>query len=290
MSVWNGKYALLVRRELWEHRTLWLAPLSVALLVVIVPMFADVNFGSAGDLTVTAPNVPPEAYSMFGRTLLTGIASVLGIIASMVSLAYLLDCLFAERKDRSILFWKSLPVSDAQTVLTKLGVALLLVPLLTLLVALVTHVLLTGALQLRYPSMRPVLGFESVVDGFRAMPQLAGLWLITLLWYAPVATYLMLASVLAKRAPLMYAVLPPAVLILCEGLWLDSKHVLMFLGERLVPWARFDWSAEGSRGTFMGPGGNWSAQLQSLELWLGLAAAAGMVYIVIRLRRYRDDT
>jgi ABC-2 type transport system permease protein len=138
--------------------------------------------------------------------------------------------------------------------------------------------------------MRPVLGFESVVDGFRAMPQLAGLWLITLLWYAPVATYLMLASVLAKRAPLMYAVLPPAVLILCEGLWLDSKHVLMFLGERLVPWARFDWSAEVSRGTFMGPGGNWSAQLQSLELWLGLAAAAGMVYIVIRLRRYRDDT
>jgi ABC-2 type transport system permease protein len=136
MSLWNSKYAVLVRRELWEHRILWLAPAAVALLIVVLPMFGgNLNIGPSGRPDATTPGVPPQMQPFLSTMLLTGLAGVLGVVACIVSLVYLLDCLFAERKDRSILFWKSLPVSDAETVLAKLGLALVVVPLLTLAMA-----------------------------------------------------------------------------------------------------------------------------------------------------------
>lgn len=290
-GLWQGKYALLLRREFWEHRALWLAPVVVALLMVVAPLFGNFRAPGGGVFQTSAPDLPPQLWQQFGAVLLFGQASVLGIIACIVSVVYLLDCLFAERKDRSILFWKSLPVSDAQTVCTKLAVALLAVPLLTLLLSLLSYVLLAGLLYLRYEHLRPAMEFAFNGHTLALVPRLVGQWAFALLWYAPAATYLMLASVLAKRAPLVYAALPPAVLILLEGLAFDTRHVASFLGQWLVrPWRRA--SQPGGSGEnlvqIMTP--DWSPLLREPDIWLGLAAAALMVYIIIRLRRYRDDT
>jgi hypothetical protein len=102
-----------------------------------------------------------------------------------------------------------------------------------------------------------------------------------LLWYAPVAVYLMLASVIAKRAPLLYVIGPPLILILWERLMLDSTHAAKFLIGRLAL----------RRGeNLIGPSAEPWLAFQDSQLWIGLAVAAGMLYIVIRLRRYRDDT
>jgi ABC-2 type transport system permease protein len=215
---------------------------------------------------------------------------VLGVVAWIVSLVYLLDCLFAERKDRSILFWKSLPVSDAETVLAKLGLALVVVPLLTLAMAVLCYCLMAGLLPLRYEHMRTAFDLAHVGRGLAALPQLANNWLFTVLWFAPGAAYLMLASVLAKRAPLAYAVLPPVVLFMIEQLLLDSNYVGGFLQGWIAPWASAiaQTDPENPFGRMGGP--DWLTILQQPDLWLGLAATAVMVYMVIRLRRYRDDT
>lgn len=290
MSALDSKYALLVRREFWEHRTLWLAPAVVALLIVILPLFGNFSFGRGGGLTVSQPDMPPAMLSYFSTVLLVGLAGVLGVVAGIVSLVYLLDCLFAERRDRSILFWKSLPVSDAQTVLTKLGVALVLMPLLTLVLVLLAYCLLAGLLSLRYEHLRGAFGLANFGRGLTLVPQLAASWAYFALWFAPVAAWLMLASVFAKRAPLVYAVLPPVVLSLLERLLLDSSHIDRFIASRLRPEMPVIPRLDPTNPLLSPAGPDWIRQLGDPDLWLGLAAAAVMVYIVIRVRRYRDDT
>jgi len=297
MSILTGKPAQLLRRELWEHRALWRAPVVIAAVALVTTLLSNGggpwNAAPQGGLVIQE-NAPVLAQEMMGRGVMIVLFAVLGAVACITSFAYLLDCLYAERKDRSILFWKSLPVSDAETVLSKLVVVALVVPLVTALVAILAQPLLLGVLNLRFDNLRPFVGFASVVGGLKGLPLLLGAWLQGILWYAPVMAYLLLASVLAKRAPLMYALLPPMVIALMERLLLGSDHAAKFIGERLAPWIRPDWPWHLERdpiGRIIGLGNpDWSALLQSSELWLGLAAAAVMVYIVIRLRRYRDDT
>jgi ABC-2 type transport system permease protein len=295
MNALNNKYALLVRRELWEHRALWVAPAIVAGAFVVIVLFAGERSMFAGLDRGGPTGVDVPALSrLAGQMVMLLVSTVLGGTACIATFAYLLDCLYAERKDRSILFWKSLPVSDTQTVLAKLAVALVLVPLMASLLAVIAQPLVLAAANLRFEALRPVIGFESLLGGLKTLPKLYTVWLFGVLWYAPFVTYLMLASVLSKRVPLMYAILPPGVLIMVEGLLLNSNNVVRFLGERFAPWIRDDWAWDvehSPTGQVVGLGSpDWTALMQNQDLWLGLAAAAGMVYIVIRLRRYRDDT
>jgi hypothetical protein len=78
--------------------------------------------------------------------------------------------------------------------------------------------------------------------------------------------------VISRRSPYLLAALPVVVLAICENMLLQSGHVWRLVARRFQP--IFD------------P----LAGLQRPALWIGLAVAAGMLYMVIRLRRYRDDT
>jgi ABC-2 type transport system permease protein len=225
---------------------------------------------------------------------LTGIVAFLSLVTGFAVFAYLLDCMFSERRDRSILFWKSLPVSDAQTVLAKLTVAMLVLPLGMILLALLTQPVVALISWLRFEQLRPYIDFGLFAAWPGTLARLGVVWAFTVLWFAPIATYLMLASVLAKRAPLVYAVLPPLVLILGEKLILDSAHAGRFIGARLFPWPSRLQDLLGpvprkNPGPVMVES-HWWIPFQDPNLWLGLAVAVGMLYIVIRMRRYRDDT
>jgi len=111
-----------VRRELWENRSIYLAPLAVA----AVALFAFSLSSIAGiwekplRLNPAQPQAPYDLAA--GLMMLTGI---------VVSVFYCLDALHGERRDRGILFWKSLPVSDLTTVLAKASIPLVILPLLT---------------------------------------------------------------------------------------------------------------------------------------------------------------
>lgn len=276
----KNTYLTLAKREFWEHRSLWIAPVSAAAFLLLTALggilfapgrvrFEGVQFG---DVPPGVAQGVPGLSDRFMLMATIGMASVMVIAACVTVAIYLLDCLYAERKDRSILFWKSLPVSDRDTVLVKFGVAMLVVPAGVFVLQLVTNLVLTGLASMASRGNPMWLAHWTFVDWLAAQAQFAGFILLALLWYAPVAAWFMLASVYSARAPMMFAALPWLILSISERIVLGSSHVAKFIGWRLTPGqAPMD-------------------RLASPGLWIGLAVAAGMLYMVIRLRRYRDDT
>src|SRR5258708_18408447 len=108
---WTRIMYWLVRRELWEYRSIYIAPLAIAAVVLFGFLIATLGRALAtADLTQRRAVL--EGPFGFSAGLIMGTAFVVGIF-------YSLDALHGERRDRSILFWKSLPVSDLMTVLSK---------------------------------------------------------------------------------------------------------------------------------------------------------------------------
>jgi ABC-2 type transport system permease protein len=206
---------------------------------------------------------------------------------------YLLDCLYTERKDRSILFWKSMPVSDTATVLSKLLTALVVVPVGVYVLTLITD-LIVGAIMLA-----AVPGASEIWDTlawlkFRAamIPAL----LLLMLWYSPIAAYLLLLSAWARRSVFLWVSLPPLVLMLIENRATGTHYVATFLQYRLAGIWRFIASGEDFSAWHNGMP-DFASLLQTAtraamdaDLWLGVLAAALLTFAAIRIRRYRDDT
>lgn len=273
-------WAMLVRREFWEHRGLWIAPAIIAIALIVPPLIGTGPV-PAGGSRIAIQDALRSPDSGFYMTLALSIGfGVLVVSGSMVA-GYLLDCLYAERKDRSILFWKSLPVSDRDTVLAKFATAMLIVPSYGYLLTVVTHLVCVTIL------LGPPFGYWSELlptvleTDAKILARLPAL----VLWYAPLASWMLLASAMARRSPYLYALLPPVSLVVLERLAFGSNHLLSFIGERFAP-GGFPGVSQG------GPNFDLSSlpELERIDLWLGLVAAAAMIAIAIRLRRYRDDT
>jgi ABC-2 type transport system permease protein len=171
-------------------------------------------------------------------------------------------------------------------VLSKLFVATVVVPVGVLLLALLTQPLLGIVVWMRKAELGDYLTFATMSGWPEGLGRLLAYWFYSVLWYLPLAGYLMLASVLARRAPLVYAIVPPAVILIWEAWMLESHPIRNFLVERFVTVGR-------AGGAILGPASGlerWPEHFLSVDLWAGVAVGAGMLYIVIRLRRYRDDT
>jgi len=281
-----------IRREFWEHRSLWIAPLLVGILLLIaVATLNNVQFSFGGFAPAQIGVITPLRLMLFGW----GIPFYLA--AGIVVVVYLLDCLYGERRDRSILFWRSMPVSDTQTVLAKLLVGLVIVPYASYLLAAVTSVIASVMLLLRHHALVNGQPPPAWNGALWLRTELGMLWGMTvlLLWYAPYATYLMLASVWARRSPYAWAFLPPVLLALFESMLIGTHYVgaVVQRGLALVLRTVFnlDMQLRLNFG-YVGPrsSGNLWQLLYSPQLWLGLLAAALMLALVIRLRRYRDDS
>ena len=273
-------YPTLIRREFWEHRPLWMAPLAVSAFAILMTLIATVH--------VSAPGVPISShFGQGGRSpFVAGMAMLVGIhliISSIVITFYLLDCLYTERKDRSILFWKSLPVSDRDTVLSKFLVAGVVVPLGVYLLAGVSALICMTILHVR---------FDAIAWDFSGWARMYSVFFVGLIacmfWYAPVMAYFMLVSAWARRSVLLWAVLPPVIALLLEAYALESNYVATFLKYRL-----------GTPQGLVRPNDPEKLQFGVMHvseflaqpgLWLGLVAAALLLFGAIRIRRLRDDT
>jgi ABC-2 type transport system permease protein len=264
-------FVILIKREFWESKSLWAVPVAAALVIIATSIFGTFRFGS---------DMPPGATDLAGGALV-GIMVFLSVVGGITVVTYLTDCLFAERKDRSILFWKSLPVSDTQTVLSKLAVAVLVMPLGLLILGILTHFVVSAIMLLRFEDMQQFSGAGFWSGWITALGRALLGWGFSALWYLPIIAYLMLASVAAKRAPVMYALLPPVLLGFGERFLLGTTHITDLIRYRIAP---------ASSRQFLDPRGDALAGFQDPNLWIGLAVAAVMLYIVVRLRRYRDDT
>ncbi|MGH8221395.1 MAG: ABC-2 transporter permease, partial [Woeseiaceae bacterium] len=144
----TGKQIALLRRELWEHRAIYVAPLVIALIVTMMSITGQVAisaFDHVVDMAILgATNIGETERSSALTVLLTSMSSVFVLTMWVVIIFYTLDCLYSERKDKSILFWRSIPVTDAETVTSKLLTALFVIPAITFAVIIVTHLAVLG--------------------------------------------------------------------------------------------------------------------------------------------------
>jgi len=299
-------FIYLIRRELWEHTALWLVPLILAgTLVLVAAVGSAVTFDQAMGVNIVS-EIQGEPDLAKGLALATvAVAGIFGLVMSLVITFYLLDCLLADRKDRSILFWKSLPVSDLKTVLSKLVTAAAVAPLITYLASMIATVLLlvVFSVDLLILGENPwaVLWAPNPLFG-SAILVLYG-FVVEVLWYMPLIGYLLLISAFAKRAVLAWAVVPPLLISLMEQLTFGTRYFADLLAERfqgVLPLAMNDdmheriVSANGEvHLSFASPGLDMmdpGAFLSHGGLWSGLVLAAVFVSGAVFLRRYRDES
>ena len=277
-----------VRRELWEHRSIFLAPLAVAALFIVSVFIGGLHGLSFGIFVQDAGSRRHQSAAPFDL-----VALVIMGTTFLVTVFYSLDALYGERRDRSVLFWKSLPVSDLTTVLAKASIPLLVVPLLTFAITVVTQcvMLLLNNLMM--------LARGQSAAGLGTAGPLFHIWLALLyhlvayhsLWWAPIFCWLLLVSAWAKRAPFLWAVLPPAAIVLLERLAFNTTHFAQMLAYRFAGHAstsveQVSPNASNTMGSM--PEIDLGQFLATPGLWVGLAVAAAFLLAAVRLRRYRE--
>ncbi len=205
--------------------------------------------------------------------------------AFIVGLFYCLDALHGERRDRSILFWKSVPVSDLTTVLSKASIPLTVLPLVTFVVTIFTQLIMllisTVALWPSGLASTTWANFNLFQD---SLVLLYGLVAIAL-WHAPIYGWALLVSGWARRATFLWAVLPLIAICFFEWITFSTTHFASLLKDRLTGFApgAFAFNAHEIGSATMTPGRYFS----SSGLWLGLAFAAVFIATAVRMRRYR---
>ena len=301
----------LVRREIWEHRSIWVTPAAVAsvvTLLAIAMVVAIAAFGEAvnADIGKIADMTAPEnvrraalAVSLIGNT------TVFVMAMWFMTIFYCLDALYAERKDKSILFWRSLPITDAETVISKLLVVFLAIPLATFAAIVVSHLLnlIIVSIWLATEGANPGRMIWGAVPLFDTWGAVLTVLIALPIWLAPLLGWFLFVSAWAKRGPLLRAVLPIAVLPILEYIFFKSR----ILGEAIlgrlrmdtmplfdgVKHASFDDDELHSMLTENLSLISWldyGAFLSSIEVWAGLIICGFFASGAIYLRRYRDDT
>ena len=300
----------LIRRELWEHRAIYVMPLVIALLVSLMSITGQVTvsgFDHAVDIGILgATNLGENERSAALTVLMISLSSTFVLSMWILIVFYALDALYAERKDRSILFWRSIPLTDFETVLSKLVTALLVIPLVTFAVIVATH-LIVFLITSMWLGARGANTWHLI---WTAAPFFDN-WTATLvfvmalsLWLSPFVGWFLFVSAFTKRSPLLIASLPIAILPLLEKILfktsvfaeaffvrsvkmplfagLDNLELLFQEGEhfKMVGDASLSLLSLLDLGRFF----------SSLGLWSGLIVCGLFATAAIYVRRYRDDS
>ncbi|MDT8319153.1 MAG: hypothetical protein RQ826_01365 [Xanthomonadales bacterium] len=220
----------LIRREFWENkgafRTTPLVIGGIYITFLLMSIFTTAHIDN--DLYTFREGVrmmaeqPTATRGDILYQIMLGSSVFFTVVMSFVVFFYLLGALYDDRKDRSILFWKSLPASDTLTVASKLLAAMVLAPLAFLAVLIVTHLLMAiiASLMILSVDANPWSLFLSVANPVKAWGMIAVSWFAASIWALPLFGWLLLVSAFAPRVPLLFAVLPPLVLSILQ-IWID---------------------------------------------------------------------
>ncbi len=300
----------LIRRELWEHRAIYVMPLVIGLLVSLMSVTGQVavsGFDHAVDIGILgATNLGENERSAAITVLMISLSSTFIFAMWILTIFYSLDALYAERKDRSILFWRSIPSTDFETVLSKVLTALVVIPLVTFAVIAITHVV--------------VLLITSVWLGARGANAWHLLWtaapffdnwtatlvfvLALPLWLSPFVGWFLFVSAFTKRSPMLMAALPIAILPMLEGIIFETTVFVEAFFVRSVKMPLFrgldNLELLFQEGDDFSLVGDASLSLLSLldlgqffgspGLWLGIVVCGLFTTAAIYVRRYRDDS
>jgi ABC-2 type transport system permease protein len=274
-----------LRRELWESRSIYIAPLAVAVLIVVASVIG--SFHLPGKLLGATALDPAQQHQVIEEPYVFA-ALLLMFTTLVVGVFYCLDALYGERRDRSVLFWKSLPVSDLTTVLSKASIPIIVLPLVTFAITVVTQsiMLLIGSARLLGSGVSPATLWDHL--------PLFQMWLMLLyhlvglhgLWWAPLWGWMLLVSAWSRRAPFLWATLPLLAIGLLEKIAFNTSHFVALLQYQ----------------TMGGPDGTAAGDTMSMAtlipmtpaqfflrpgLWIGLAVTAAFLAAAVRLRRYQ---
>ena len=279
-----------VRRELWENRSLYFAPLIVAGVIVFGFVFTTVGLPERRRAVLLLNDPVQQRIAI--ETPYDIAAMMIMFTCFIVGVFYCLDALYGERRDRSILFWKSLPVSDLTTVLSKITIPLVVLPVISFAVTIITQLMifLITSVVLLVNGVSPVTTLTHTNLFQNTLILAYGLVALSL-WHAPTYSWMLFVSSWVKRAAFLWAILPVIAIAFFEKITFGTQYFYSMIKYRFTSWAAeaFAFRA-GPKGTpvldslsQLTPG----RYLSSPGLWLGLLFAAGCLIAAIRFRRYR---
>jgi len=280
---WSRQMYWCVRRELWEYKSIYIAPIAGAALALVA---CSISMMRLPERMRTAD--PMQQWGMIDGPFTLAALLIMGV-TFVVALFYSLDALYGERRDRSILFWKSLPVSDRTTVLAKASIPMLILPVLTFAVTIVAQaiILIVTKAVLAASGVNAEAAWNHLsfwhLDGMLIYHLVA----IHGLWFAPFYGWLLLVSAWAKRLPILWATLPPIAIGVFEKIAFNTSYFANLLG----------FASEGDSGSHATSLGALSLDamtdpmpgefLSSSRLWIGLVVTGVFLLLAARLRRQR---
>jgi ABC-2 type transport system permease protein len=272
-----------VWRELWENHSIYIAPSIVSAIILFGSFVGSFHLPGRRQNALLLDPARRRAAIELPYDI---VAVMLIFTAFIIGLFYCLDALHGERRERSILFWKSLPVSDFTTVLSKATIPLLVLPVVSFAIIVVTQfimMLISTAVLLPSGLAGTTLANFNLIQQSAIL--LYGLIVIAL-WHAPIYGWALLVSGWVRRATFLWAVLPLLGIAFFEKITFNTSHFAAMLGNRLMGFApeAFDFQPHhGMAIDSLTPG----RYLSTPDLWIGLAFAAAFIGVAVRLRRYR---
>ena len=293
----------LIRRELQEHKwgfvyLPWIVGAFMSLVVVMVYLgLTEVNtenFKFSTDVFADSEVVQSMKETTFEqrRAAIKAGLLVLGfplvIALGFAILAYSLSTFFDERKDKSIIFWRSLPVSDSFTVFSKLIVALVVAPLLVIPALLFLHLVsvTAGSIYFAVSDIVPFTWAWQAYPWLDWIRVIFSLWMQSL-WSLPIITWIMLAGAYSRK-PVVAAILPPVVVVLVEGVSLSSSVFLDSLFERVQPWSRASSFPKEYESLGVAELSDIPLLFGMTEFWVGILVSSVFIYLTIYFRSKSD--
>lgn len=270
-----------VRRELWEYRSIWIAPLSVAVLA-LVGFFLTLPGLETQVGNLSGPDVESAHNYVHGPY---GAGAILGMgVAFLIGVFYCLDALYGERRDRSVLFWKSLPVSDTTAVLAKLTIPMVVLPAIVFVVTSVAILTMAAITVLVLDGPDTAMAFHHV-QPIGSVVALAYTVVVIALWHAPIYGWLLLVSGRARRTALLWAVVPLLAIGTLERILFQTWRFFGFLRYLLLGWMPRAYEHDGDPMTALMRSLAPLRFLSTPSLWLGFVVAAACIAGAIQLRR-----
>lgn len=274
-----------VRRELWENRAIYLAPLAAAGVFLAGFLVSSVRLASRmrTALALDAMHQREKIAQPYDYA-----AGMVMLASLLVALYYCLEALQSERRDRSILFWKSLPVSDRTTILAKATIPLVIVPILAWAITTVTQfvMLIVNSAVLAGSGLRVATLWTQLSPFQMSLLLLYHLVTVHALWQAPIYGWLLMVSAWARRAAFLWATVPLLAIGIAEKMAFGTSYVGRMIGSRFaggpeaIPMSD---SFPTNPAMHLTPG----HFLMSSGLWLGLAVTAAFLAAAVRMRRQR---
>ncbi len=315
----------LIRREFWEHKGgIFWAPIWTAAVFVVLSIMGAITaevfkakFSGGMQIGVSirdlTSKLDPEHLAKIGPAIdvgMLGLSGILGIVLGFVLFFYLLSALYDDRRDRSVLFWKSLPLSDRDTVLSKVLIAAALAPAITVAVSILLHIAILSLLSVHvmFYGVNPLTVIWGPAEPTAIWLRLLASIPLNALWALPCIGWLLLVSSFVRGKPFLWAVLLPVGVGIIIS-WFDVlstfsvpdavywKHVALRVLAGVFPGVyQFNFAAveiaPGIQMAGMNGAASWTDMgkvLMSAPMWIGAVAGSAMIYGAIYMRRWRDE-